>query len=93
MVDSADLDRIDTGDDCAKAELSKVINEPQLKHAPLLVLANKQDLSHSLSISELTKRLGLNKLKEREWYIQSAVATQAVGLYEGLDWLSQVLSK
>ena len=28
-----------------------------------------------------------------QWYIQSAVATNGTGLYEGLDWLSDQLSK
>ena len=28
-----------------------------------------------------------------QWYIQSACATQGEGLYQGLDWLSEELSK
>jgi len=28
-----------------------------------------------------------------QWYIQATCATQGNGLYEGLDWLSQELSK
>ena len=28
-----------------------------------------------------------------QWYVQSACATQGTGLYEGLDWLSNELSK
>ena len=30
-------------------------------------------------------------LKGRRWHVQSAVATQGLGLYEGLDWLSSTL--
>jgi len=37
-------------------------------------------------------RLGLSSIRNREWYIQGCCATTGDGLYEGLDWLSQVLS-
>ena len=90
-MDSADLNRIDQNEDSAKAELFRVTDEPMLRDAPLLVLANKQDLSSALSVTELKERLGLTSMK-RPWYIQSAVATKAEGLYEGLDWLAQTLS-
>lgn len=92
MVDSADLDRIDSGDDCATAELQKVLVEPQLRDVPLLVLANKQDIRRAVPVAELSKRLGLYSLK-RKWKIQSTIATQAQGLYEGLDWLAQTLGE
>ncbi|XP_026679909.1 ADP-ribosylation factor 4 [Diaphorina citri] len=36
---------------------------------------------------------GLHSLRNRQWYIQSTCATQGQGLYEGLDWLSNQLSK
>lgn len=28
-----------------------------------------------------------------QWYVQATCATQGTGLYEGLDWLSEQLSK
>eukprot|EP01084_Bolivina_argentea_P126684 224259_1 len=89
VVDSADRQRIDQSADSARAELERVITEPQLRDVPLLVLANKQDINHALSVSELSKRLGLHSLK-RKWKIQAAVATKAQGLYEGFDWLSNL---
>eukprot|EP00486_Rosalina_sp_Unknown_P005461 CAMPEP_0201565658 /NCGR_PEP_ID=MMETSP0190_2-20130828/4933_1 /ASSEMBLY_ACC=CAM_ASM_000263 /TAXON_ID=37353 /ORGANISM="Rosalina sp." /LENGTH=185 /DNA_ID=CAMNT_0047983407 /DNA_START=27 /DNA_END=584 /DNA_ORIENTATION=- len=92
VVDSADLERIDDGDDCALKELQKVLEEPQLRDVPLLVLANKQDLKRAMSVSQLSQKLGLTRLK-RQWKIQSTVATQAQGLYEGLDWLAHVLGE
>ena len=33
----------------------------------------------------------MHTLKGRRWHVQSAVATQGLGLYEGLDWLSSTL--
>ena len=58
-----------------------------------LVFANKQDLPHAMSAPELTEKLGLQKLTGRQWYIQACCATTGDGLYEGLDWLSDIVSK
>uniref|UniRef100_A0A671L5S2 ADP-ribosylation factor 4-like n=1 Tax=Sinocyclocheilus anshuiensis TaxID=1608454 RepID=A0A671L5S2_9TELE len=45
------------------------------------------------SVFELTDKLGLQSLRSRTWYVQATCATQGTGLYEGLDWLSNELSK
>jgi len=89
VVDSNDKERIAE----AKDELSRMINEEELKDAVVLVFANKQDLPNALATSEVTEKLGLHQVKGRQWYVQSACATQGTGLYEGLDWLSNELSK
>ncbi|XP_043835023.1 ADP-ribosylation factor 4-like [Dromiciops gliroides] len=59
----------------------------------LLLFANKQDLPNAMAISEMTDKLGLQSLRSRTWYVQATCATQGTGLYEGLDWLSNELSK
>ena len=70
-----------------------MLQEEELKDAVLLVFANKQDLPNAMKVQEVTERLGLNKLRNRQWYIQGSCAHTGDGLYEGLDWLSQALSK
>uniref|UniRef100_A0A3P9NK36 ADP-ribosylation factor n=1 Tax=Poecilia reticulata TaxID=8081 RepID=A0A3P9NK36_POERE len=67
--------------------------EDELKDAVLLVFANKQDLPNAMGVSELTDKLGLHSLRSRTWHVQATCATQGTGLYEGLDWLSNELSK
>lgn len=89
VVDSNDRERADE----AKEELSKMLQEDELRDAILLVFANKQDLPNAMSSAEITEKLGLNTLRNRNWYIQATCATQGNGLYEGLDWLSVELSK
>ncbi|RWS12779.1 ADP-ribosylation factor 2-like protein [Dinothrombium tinctorium] len=89
VVDSADRERINE----AAEELSKMLNEDELRDAVLLVFANKQDLPNAMTASELTDKLNLNSFRGKRWYIQSTCATQGQGLYEGLDWLSNELSK
>eukprot|EP01114_Cavostelium_apophysatum_P001177 TRINITY_DN10_c0_g2_i1.p1 TRINITY_DN10_c0_g2~~TRINITY_DN10_c0_g2_i1.p1 ORF type:complete len:180 (-),score=40.88 TRINITY_DN10_c0_g2_i1:103-642(-) len=89
VVDSNDRER--AGE--AAEELSKMLSEDELRDAALLVFANKQDLPNAMSVAEITDKLGLHQLRQRKWYIQSTCATSGDGLYEGLDWLSNTLSK
>merc|ERR1712154_221065 len=88
VVDSSDRDRVED----AKEELTKMLNEDEMRDAALLVFANKQDLPNVLTAAEVTDKLGLHNMRNRQWFIQSACATTGDGLYEGLDWLSRVLS-
>ncbi|XP_007192365.1 ADP-ribosylation factor 4 isoform X2 [Balaenoptera acutorostrata] len=69
------------------------LQEDELRDAVLLLFANKQDLPNAMAISEMTDKLGLQSLRNRTWYVQATCATQGTGLYEGLDWLSNELSK
>ena len=61
------------------------------RDAVLLVFANKQDLPNAMNAAEVTDKLGLHTLRNRNWYIQATCATSGDGLYEGLDWLSNQL--
>merc|ERR1712182_45838 len=88
VVDSNDRDRIDD----AKEELHRMLNEDELRDAVVLVFANKQDLPQAMPAAEVTDKLGLQQMRNRNWYIQSTCATTGDGLYEGLDWLSRTLS-
>jgi len=87
VVDSNDRDRVED----AREELSKMLNEDEMRDAVLLVFANKQDLPNAMPAAEVTEKLGLSNMRNRQWFIQSACATTGDGLYEGLDWLSRTL--
>jgi len=89
VVDSNDRERMDE----ACSELARMLAEDELQDAALLVLPNKQDLPNAWSIAEVTDRLKLHALRNRKWYIQATCATSGDGLYEGLDWLSQILKQ
>jgi len=89
VVDSNDRDRTDN----AREELNRMLSDDELRESVLLVFANKQDLPHAMKVQEITEKLGLNKLRGRQWYIQGTSAPTGDGLYEGLDWLSATLSK
>ncbi|KAJ3339831.1 ADP-ribosylation factor [Gonapodya prolifera JEL478] len=89
VVDSNDRDRIGE----ARDELQRMLNEDELRDAILLVFANKQDLPNAMSAAEITDKLGLHNLRQRNWYIQATCATSGDGLYEGLEWLSNNLKR
>merc|ERR1711920_263760 len=78
VVDSNDRDRIED----AREELTKMLNEDEMRDAVLLVFANKQDLPNAMTAGEVTEKIGLHNLRQRQWYIQSACATTGDGLYE-----------
>lgn len=94
VVDSNDRERIDDSRDyenSAKDELHRMLAEDELRDSVLLVFANKQDLPGAMKVQEVTDRLGLNKIRNRQWFIQGSSAPTGAGLYEGLDWLTTSL--
>jgi len=84
VVDCADRDRIDE----ARQELHRIINDREMRDAIILIFANKQDLPEAMKPHEIQEKLGLTRLRDRNWYVQPACATTGDGLYEGLTWLT-----
>ena len=96
VVDSSDRERLcdDQDDrDCVKTELHRLLDDPELQNAALLVIANKQDLPGAMSTSEIISTLELGSIRSRPWYCQGAVASSGEGIYEGLDWLADTIVK
>lgn len=87
VVDSTDRERIGE----AQEELMRLLAEDELRDAVILIYANKQDLPNAMNSAEITEKLGLKSVRNRNWYIQEACATSGCGLYEGLDWLTKQL--
>ena len=83
VVDSNDRYRIDT----AREELEAILASDEMDGASLLVLANKQDLPDAMPPAEVAEKLGLHKMRGREWFIQGSNGVTGDGLYEGMDWL------
>ena len=53
------------------------------------VIVNKGVLSISaMKPHEIQEKLGLTRIRDRNWYVQPACATTGDGLYEGLTWLT-----
>ena len=104
VVDCADRDRIDEArqelhriindremrdaiilifankQDLPDGELNKIPHLSHLPHDPELISAMKPH--------EIQEKLGLTRIRDRNWYVQPSCATSGDGLYEGLTWLT-----
>ena len=70
-----------------------MLSEDEMRDAIVLVFANKQDLPNAMAAAEITDKLQLSSLRNRQWYIQSTCATSGDGLFEGFDWLTGTVQK
>lgn len=90
VVDSVDVERMEE----AKTELHKITRISENQGVPVLIVANKQDLRHSLSLSEVEKMLATSELSSSTpWHLQPTCAIIGDGLKEGLDKLHDMIIK
>lgn len=89
VVDSADHDRLDE----ARQELWKYIfssdTSAATQNTPILILANKQDLSTAKSAGLIARGLNLHKVITHSYAIFPCSAKTSFNLEEALDWLRQ----
>ena len=62
----------------AKDELARMLQDDMLRDAALLVFANKSDLPNAMSVNKMADKLGLNALRNRQWFIQQTCATSGI---------------
>ncbi|XP_061616468.1 ADP-ribosylation factor-like protein 4A [Phyllopteryx taeniolatus] len=90
VVDSVDAERIEE----AKTELHKITRLAENQGVPVLVVANKQDLRNSLSMTEMENMLALGELgAATSWHLQPACAIIGEGLPEGLGKLHAMITE
>ncbi|KAE8664017.1 Chromosome transmission fidelity 8-like protein isoform 1 [Hibiscus syriacus] len=77
----------------SKSALEKVLIHEDLQGAPLLILANKQDLSEAVTAEELARYLNLKKLDERVYMFEAVSAFNGTGIKEGVEWLVEVMER
>jgi len=80
MVDSADTDRLDE----AKQELHGILEDPDIKHVPLVIMANKCDLKYAFGREALMKALGIDDSVQ----LFRTSVVQNMGYQEALRWLA-----
>ncbi|CAJ1962398.1 unnamed protein product [Sphenostylis stenocarpa] len=89
VVDAASPSRFED----AKSTLEKVLRHEDLQGAPLLILANKQDLPEAVSAEELARYLDLKKLDERVYMFEAVSAYDGMGIRESTEWLVEVMER
>ena len=75
VVDSSDEERLN---ECIE-ELNSLLVEEGLNKVPLLVYANKQDLTFALEAEEILSQLKLSEIENRTWNIQACSALTREG--------------
>ncbi|KAJ9659912.1 Arf GTPase arl1 [Coniosporium apollinis] len=83
VIDSTDVERLGT----AAEELAAMLGEEELRDAALLVFANKQDQPGAKGAGEISEKLKLGELRDRNWSIVACSAIDGRGIDEGMDWL------
>ncbi|KAK3093189.1 hypothetical protein FSP39_012436 [Pinctada imbricata] len=89
VVDSNDRERIME----AREELYGIIESDEMRHVPIVILANKQDLPNAMNTAEIADRLALHKLTGRKWFIQGSCATNGDGIYEGMREMAEMVKE
>ncbi|CAH1419890.1 uncharacterized protein LOC111915907 [Lactuca sativa] len=77
----------------SKSALEKVLRHEDLQGAPLLILANKQDLADAVSAEELAQYLDLKKLDERAYTFEAVSGYDGTGITETVNWLVDVMER
>jgi len=110
VIDSTDYERMGgwaegDGRQSAREEFLRQANEDELKGIPMLILANKQDLTiadkpsrnfkPAMAAAEIEKKWGLEHEKKilGPVRIQGCSAVLGKGLYEGFQWLSDIIQQ
>lgn len=71
----------------AKSALDRVLGSSDLFDAPLLVLANKQDVTGAWSPDEVQDHLGVGVLDSRPTKVMPLSAVSGEGITESIRWL------
>lgn len=71
-------------------EFKHILQNEHIKNAPVVILANKQDLPGALSAEEITRIFKVKKLcSDRCWYVQPCCAVTGEGLDAGFRKLTE----
>ena len=89
VIDSSDRDRIEE----ARDELFGIINNGSMSTVPVVILANKMDVTTAMKPSELIERLSLHSIPRQRWFVQSACALTGDGIIEGMQQLSKMIKE
>ena len=86
VIDSSDESRFSE----AQEEMWKyIIDNPQVKEIPILILANKQDLPSSKNAGEIARALNLHTVTHQSYAIFPCSAKTSSNLDDALEWLRQ----
>lgn len=89
VVDATDRQRLAEAKSC----LNKALEQRDLLGAPLLVLANKQDVPVCIAASDIAVELNIGSLEGRACNVQSASSISGDGLKAAVQWIVESVAK
>ncbi|CAF1006948.1 unnamed protein product [Adineta ricciae] len=90
VIDSCDAERMNE----AREELHGILSSPAMSNIPVVILANKQDLSTALKPADIIEKLNMNSLRgKHKWFIQATCATSGDGLVEGMLEMNNLIKQ
>ena len=84
VVDAAAPQKLPT----AKKELHKLLDDGSIGSTPLLVLANKIDITPHVGESELIEKLQLNYVMDTPWMVLPISALHVTNMDQVVEWLT-----
>ncbi|XP_076150718.1 ADP-ribosylation factor-like protein 14 isoform X3 [Alosa pseudoharengus] len=88
VVDCSDRERLSE----AHKEFDRILRNEHLRGLPVVIFANKQDISGAMTVGEITETFNLHKTCcDRDWYVQYCSSTAGVGLEEGFRKMARLL--
>ncbi|MHA2297239.1 MAG: ADP-ribosylation factor family protein [Candidatus Hodarchaeales archaeon] len=90
VVDAADPERFHE----ARKELWRcLLDRDDQKKIPILILANKQDLSDARSAGQVARALDLHKVVDHSYAIVPTSAKTGFNVEDGMEWLRQRITE
>ena len=75
----------------AKEALDWILSSDEIGGMPLVFLANKQDLPEAATPSDISKKLGLDKVRDRKVHVQGTSVHTREGLIEAMTELDEMI--
>ncbi|CAD5118495.1 DgyrCDS7192 [Dimorphilus gyrociliatus] len=88
VVDSNDVERMDE----AREELHSIMQDDNMRHVPVVVMANKQDLPNALSPETIRDKLQLSEIS-KQWYIQACSVKTGEGISESFLQMADLIKR
>ncbi|GLC39908.1 hypothetical protein PLESTB_000673500 [Pleodorina starrii] len=89
VVDAANRSRFDE----SRAALDRMLEHRELSGAPLLIMANKQDLEGAASSQDVGQAFGIERVEGRQFKVLPVSAYTGQGLKEGVEWLVETIRR
>ena len=88
VVDSSDRERINL----ARNELYSLLDFEDMQKIPVIIIANKQDISTSMTLQEIERYMRLNEIKN-PYHLYGTCATTGEGLFKAFGHMTEIIKE